>query len=205
MIRIFFFKLIFLVIQLPIFSQVTVGPKIGISYLPFVILHPTGEVESNSFDFVFGVSGKFQLHDDWYMNTSLTYTKRKEIIWTGQNIAPPTLEVFYKHNDINVDLSLVYHIKDLLGVGLGPSIIRKYKSGLGTRMINTGENEGQIFQNRTYFGLHSLVQIKVNRFILDFQYTRKFKPDFIDFVFVSGGQNRFDVSISMMLFGYNKK
>ena len=193
-----------LILNTPSLSQVTIGPEVGFSYLPFNLLHSDGKIESKNSDFIFGISGKFSLGKKWYMNTRLTYTKRKELEWEERNIVPTYIKIFYKQNDINIDISFVYHIKKFVGVGLGPSIIRKYKSGLGTRMELTGE-EGQIIQNRTYIGIHSLAQIEVKRFTLNLQYVRKFKSDFVDFVYITGGKNRCDLTISMKLFGYRKR
>lgn len=200
----FVFSLLSTIINSPSLSQVTIGPEVGFSYLP-INLHDDGnKIVSKNFDFIFGLSGKFLLNEKWFMNTSLTYTKRKEVNWYNHGIVQSNIQVFYKQNDINIDITSLYKIKNFVGVGFGPSVIRKFHSGLGTRHDLTGD-EGQIIRNQTFFCINSLLQIEVERFNINLKYVRKFKSDFVDFINITEGKNRFDLTISMKLFGYRKR
>ena len=187
------------------YSQVTISPEIGISYLPFTLYGANRKNESKSVNYLFGLSAKFPVLKKWFLNTSLNYVDRGEVRWVDQGFVQNEFESYYRQNDINIDLSIIYQKNEFFGIGLGPSFIKKYNSAIGATNWKTGEEVGEIDQNTINFGSHLLLQLEIQRFIISVNYARKFKTDKLDIFVLRGGKDRLNISFSMKLFGFNKK
>lgn len=208
-----------------LFSQITVGPEIGVSYLPFVVDFKEWEQQDYSTNkaskravFIFGLSAQVPFSDKWHMNMRLNIANRGLVKWTHvQDHWQVRIDHEIQQRDFNIEFSFLYKIHNRIHFGLGPTYVRKFDSYYSGLLSNPDDGSRiPIDLNGINFGINSVLRYDINRYSISFFYVRKLKDEFIPlennpFIIVKGpqpeivGKNRFDLTIGMKLFGYKKK
>ena len=177
------------------FSQISISPEIGLSYLPFDLKGQNASVSSNKIDYVIGLSAQIPLAEQWSVKTRLSFSDRNDARWMESCICPGYQYTEYSQADINVDFILNYHLRHFVFIGAGPSIIRKIDSYLWEN--NLLAEIPRISQNKFEYGFTVGVMFNLINWNFSIETMRKLFNQSIDF-FPLKGDYRFNIII-----GYN--
>lgn len=184
-------------------AQVVISPEIGLSYSPFLIDHGAFSSQSKityseRLDLVVGFSAQFPIHESWYMDTRLTYQGRRPSEWRECG-ALFCSNYDYKHSNLNLDLRLYRKITPTVSLGLGPSLIRKFKSDL-TAYNHHGQDE-TIVHKRIFndFGVLAGVSFDFNRIKLNLDYTYTMSSNHLLFFSRYRSRSRLNLTLSYPL------
>ncbi len=177
-------------------SQVTIGPEIGISYLPFYIQGNIYKHHSKKVTYQFGISGMVPISKKFTVGCKVSYTDRENISYHTDNYLPTYFE--FKHFDLNFDFILNYPIHKYIHIGIGPSITAKFfQSKIAEN--NRPENIHYLNDGREFmYGVNSRISIPVKRFRFNLIYSKvlsKYETDLFPI-----GNNRYEFTVGYVLF-----
>ncbi len=186
----------------------SIGPEIGISYLPYTLLTANRKVESKRVDLVFGINAELPIADKWKVNSRISYSKREAARWRDMLLIPTTNYREYRHQDLNIDFSLYYHFADIISIGLGPSVVKKMNSSVSTyyfpeAMVLYGLENFSRDENHVLFEVNSGIKLTKGRFNLNMRYFRRLKNK-INFLHIIG-KNKLELTLNVMILGYKNK
>ena len=121
---------------LPIQSQITISPEVGISYLPFTVYGANSMASSNRLDYLVGLSGAFDIHKKWYAEMRMSYSQREDVRWMDLCTCPGYLYGELVHSDLNIDLGINYRLTRFIHFGVGFMAIRKINSHFGSKYVD---------------------------------------------------------------------
>lgn len=191
---------LFLLIYNALAAQVIIGPEIGVSRAPLLLYGANSFDESKSFDLTYGLSGAAKISDRLSLGLRAMYVERERLTWRDLCICDTKVN-YYEHSDLNVDLTISYNLWGDLGVGLGPSLIRKIDA-VHTREFFSSPTTERVF-NDTYYALNAQLFYRWRRFLFKTMYVRRFQPDDLIFQYTEG-IHRLDFTVGYVLFGYRK-
>ncbi len=185
------------------FSQVTISPELGISYLPFTLRGGNSQQKSNRIDFLIGVSGQLPIQEKWYINTRLSYVNREDIKLFDLTLNPDYLGHIYKHNDLNFDINNNYKFFENLHLGLGLSIIRKINSSIEVKYETMDDmvfNEDQFL-----YGTNINAIFNTNYISIIFSYTYLIQEEKSLYSATKIGKSRYDLILSVPVFEWGSR
>lgn len=180
-----------------LFSQVTVSPELGISYLPFELRGANTENESKRVDALLGVSAQLPIHINWYMNTRISYSNRENIKWSDLCTCPGYLYNEFRHYDLNFDLTVMTIVKPNIYIGVGPIYIKKF---IELQNVNDQFEDQDItnFYSDDIIGVNFKISIHATEKInFNLSYNRIISN--MANSFYPNGRNRVDITISYKL------
>jgi hypothetical protein len=183
------------------FAQVSISPEIGFSRAPFALYGANSFDDSKSFDLFYGINGQAKITDRFSANVRISYVEREDLSWQDLCICV-ILNDSYEHNDLNLDLDVVYTLKNGFSFGVGPSLIRKINT-IHSRNYKDGSSTERVF-NDSYLALNGFLAYSYQRMTLKTMYVRRFEPDNLVFQYTEG-ISRFDFSINYAVFGSRNK
>jgi hypothetical protein len=177
-------------------GQVTIGPEIGISYLPFYIDDLVRNRHSKKVAYQVGISGMVPISKNFTAGCKVSYVDRENISFGFNSFNPQYFE--FKHFDLNFDFILNYTVHKYIHIGIGPSVTAKFfQSKIWEPYrpeIFLYLNDGREFM----YGVNSKISIPVKRFRFNLIYSKVLSKHEIGFF--PKGNNRYEFTVGYVLF-----
>lgn len=180
------------------YSQITIGPELGISAFPFEILGRP-DYKSGNFALSYGLFGIIPVTKSTNVKLSISYVDRKDVCigngsFTGQN-----RKTFYRNNDLNLDLLFNYNWNERILSGIGVSTVYKLNSWAGTGEYCDPDSILKKYDmSHMQYALSASLEYRLKHFHIGFQFSRFLKVEYLENFYVSGkfGKNRYDLRVA---------
>ncbi len=182
------------------FSQITIGPEIGICAFPFKLLSSPGpDHKYSNLAISYGAFGIIPISKSTQLKVSISYADRKDLCGRNDGVLAINSHTHYSSNDLSMDLSISYKLKERLFSGIGFSSVYKLNSWIGWGP-DCDPNSILVKHDMTHFqyALNASIEYHWKHVIASFVYARFLRVEYLGNFGLSGkyGLNRYDLRVA---------